>query len=486
LSGFLVLSPEAEDETFATRMIKLTDVSQPSIVPVTKQASKRMSKKQPQQPESVDTIINARWIIPVVPTNQLLTEHSLVIHDGRIKDLLPTARIGAAYVSDEVINLETHLLTPGLVNSHTHSAMTLMRGMADDLPLQTWLEEYIWPTESEHMSADFVAAGSRLAIAEMLRSGTTCFADMYFFPEVTAAAAKEAGIRAVIGLIVIDFPNAWAPTPAEHLRLGLKLHDEYVNSPLISTQFAPHAPYTVSDEWLSEVATLAEELDVPIQIHLHETAAEVEQSVARFNMRPLERISQLGLLSPRLQAVHATQLLNGEIESLAKHGASVVHCPQSNMKLASGGCPVVDLLAAGVNVTLGTDGAASNNDLNMMDEMRSAGLLGKHIVGDPAALPAHTLLEMATINGARALGLEDKIGSLEIGKAADIAAINLNSLHTVPVYDPLSSLIYASSRDNITDVWVAGEHLLKEGELLTLHAPSLIKQAAEWRRLVRS
>jgi len=445
-----------------------------------------MSKQPPEQPETVDTIINARWIIPVVPANQVLTDHSLIIHNGKIKDILPTAEARAAYEAGEVISCDTHLLIPGLVNSHTHAAMNLMRGIADDLPLHTWLEEHIWPTEHEHMSAEFVAAGSRLAIAEMIRTGTTCFADMYFFPDVTAAIAEEAGMRAVIGLIVIDFPNAWAATPADHLRLGLHLHDEYISSPLISTQFAPHAPYTVSDEWLSQVAILAEELDVPFQIHLHETAEEVEQSLARFNMRPLERISQLGMLSPRLQAVHATQLMKGEIGSLAKHGASVVHCPQSNMKLASGSCQVADLLAAGVNVTLGTDSAASNNNLNMVDEMRSAGLLGKHIAGDAAALPAHTLLEMATINGARALGLEDKIGSLEIGKAADITAVDLNSLSTVPVYDPLSALIYASSRENITDVWVAGERLLKEGELLTLHAPSLIRQAAEWRRLLQS
>ncbi len=444
-----------------------------------------MPKQKPSQPEIVDTIINARWIVPVVPANQLLTQHSLVVHNGRIVDLLPTTKANTIYAGDEVVDLDTHLLTPGLVNSHTHAAMTLMRGIADDLPLQSWLEEHIWPTESQHMSANLVDAGSRLAIAEMIRSGTTCFADMYFFPDSTATAAEEAGIRAVIGLIVIDFPNAWAATPTEHFRLGLKLHDDYVNSPLITTQFAPHAPYTVSDEWLSQVATLAEELDVPIQIHLHETAAEIDQSVARFNQRPLERISQLGLLSPRLQAVHATQLLSGEIDSLARHGASVVHCPQSNMKLASGGCPVADLLGAGVNVSLGTDGAASNNNLNMVEEMRSAGLLGKHIAQDAAALPAHTLLEMATINGAKALGLENEIGSLEIGKAADLTAINLNSLSTVPVYDPLSALIYASSRENITDVWVAGERLLKAGELLTLHAPSLIKQTAEWRRVLQ-
>lgn len=435
--------------------------------------------------QTVDSIINARWIVPVVPANQLLDDHSLVIQDGKIKDILPTAEALATYVADELLTCNNHLLIPGLVNSHTHAAMSLMRGIADDLPLQTWLSDHIWPTERDHISAEFVAAGSRLAIAEMIRGGTTCFADMYFFPEVTAAIAEEAGIRAVIGLIVIDFPNAWAATPAEHLRLGLHLHDETISSPLITTQFAPHAPYTVSDEWLTQVATLAEELDVPIQIHLHETAAEIDQSVARFNQRPLERISQLGLLSPRLQAVHATQLLNGEIDSLATYGASVVHCPQSNMKLASGGCRVADLLKAGVNVTLGTDGAASNNDLSMVDEMRSAGLLGKHIAGDATALPAHTLLEMATINGARALGLEHEIGSLEIGKAADITAIDMNSLHTVPVYDPLSALIYSSGLENITDVWVAGEQLLKNGELLTLHAPSRIKEAAKWRRALR-
>ena len=436
--------------------------------------------------ETVDTIINACWIVPVVPNNQLLTDHSLVVHDGKIKAILPTEKVVQRYCSDRVVDCSAHLLIPGLVNSHTHAPMSLMRGLADDLPLQTWLEDHIWPAEQAHVSTEFVAAGSRLAIAEMIRSGTTCFADMYFFPNITASIAEQAGMRAVIGLVVIDFPNSWAATPEEHLRLGLQLHDQYVSSPLITTQFAPHSAYTVSDQWLEQVATLAEELDLPITIHIHETAAEVEQSQTQHKMRPLERISQLGLLSSRLQAVHATQLLPDEIETLAQHGASVVHCPQSNMKLASGACPVNQLLNSGVNVSLGTDGAASNNNLNMVEEMRCAGLLGKLTANDAAALPAHTLLEMATINGARALGLDQQIGSLEPGKAADITAIRLDTLHTVPVFDPLSALIYASGRDNVTDVWVAGRQLLKDGELLTLHPPTLIKQTAQWRRQLQS
>ena len=437
-------------------------------------------------PETLDTIINARWIVPVVPAGQLLTDHSLLIHDGKIKAILPTEEAAQNYRAAETIDCGAHLLIPGLVNSHTHAAMSLMRGVADDLPLQTWLEEHIWPTEQAHVSAEFVAAGSRLAIAEMIRSGTTCFTDMYFFPGETASIAEEAGMRAVIGLVVIDFPNAWAATPEEHFRLGLQLHDKYASSPLITTQFAPHSAYTVSDQWLQQVATLAEELDLPITIHLHETSAEVEQSQVQHKMRPLERISQLGLLSPRLQAVHATQLLQDEIETLARHGATVVHCPQSNMKLASGACPVNELLNSGVNVSLGTDGAASNNNLNMIEEMRCAGLLGKLTANDAAALPAHTLLEMATINGARALGLEQEIGSLEPGKAADITAIRLDTLHTVPVFDPLSALVYASGRDNVTDVWVAGRQLLKAGQLLTLNPETIIKQAAQWRRQLQS
>ncbi|MBL4621728.1 MAG: TRZ/ATZ family hydrolase [Immundisolibacteraceae bacterium] len=436
--------------------------------------------------ETVDTIINACWIVPVVPNNQLLTDHSLVVHDGKIKAILPTEKVVQRYCSDRVVDCSAHLLIPGLVNSHTHAPMSLMRGLADDLPLQTWLEDHIWPAEQAHVSTEFVAAGSRLAIAEMICSGTTCFADMYFFPNITASIAEQAGMRAVIGLVLIDFPNSWAATPEEHLRLGLQLHDQYVSSPLITTQFAPHSAYTVSDQWLEQVATPAEELDLPITIHIHETAAEVEQSQTQHKMRPLERISQLGLLSSRLQAVHATQLLPDEIETLAQHGASVVHCPQSNMKLASGACPVNQLLNSGVNVSLGTDGAASNNNLNMVEEMRCAGLLGKLTANDAAALPAHTLLEMATINGARALGLDQQIGSLEPGKAADITAIRLDTLHTVPVFDPLSALIYASGRDNVTDVWVAGRQLLKDGELLTLHPPTLIKQTAQWRRQLQS
>lgn len=436
--------------------------------------------------KQVDTLIIARWVIPVVPANQLLENHAVAIRDGRIVAVLPTSEARQAFEAEEELQLPSHLLIPGLINSHTHAAMSLLRGIADDHPLQPWLEQHIWPAEQKHVNAEFVEAGSKLAIAEMISSGTTCFADMYFFPEATAAAAVEAGIRATIGMVVIDFPNRWAATPAEHLRLGLKLHDQYVSSPLISTQFAPHSTYTVSDEWLHQVSTLAEELDVPITTHLQENPTEVEQSVARFGMRPLERASQTGLLSPRFQAVHATQLLEGEIETLALHNATVIHCPQSNMKLASGGCPVDKLIRAGVNVALGTDGAASNNDLNMLDEMRSAGLIGKLLSGDASALPAHTLLEMATINGAKALGLEQETGSLEAGKSADMVALDLATTHTVPVYDPLSTLIYSAGRDNVTDVWVAGEQLLKAGELLTLHAASIIRQSAEWRRQIQS
>jgi 5-methylthioadenosine/S-adenosylhomocysteine deaminase len=358
--------------------------------------------------------------------------------------------------------------------------MTLMRGLADDLPLMTWLQEHIWPAEQKLVSAEFVQDGSLLACAEMLRGGTTCFNDMYFFAEETVRAVEQAGMRAVIGLIVIDFPSAWAQDADEYLRKGLELHDRLHNHGLITTAFAPHAPYSVSDEPLQRIATLAEELDIPIHMHVHETAEEVERAHSETGRRPLQRLDDLGLLNPRLLAVHMTQLDDKEIARCAETGVHVVHCPESNLKLASGFCPVQQLHEAGINVALGTDGAASNNDLDMWGEMRSAALLAKGVAADAMALPAERALRMATLDGARALGLEEEIGSLEIGKAADVIAVNLNDVSTQPVYHPLSQLVYATSREQVREVWVAGRHLLKDGQLTTLEADDLLGRARHW------
>lgn len=436
--------------------------------------------------QSIDTLIHARWLIPVEPHGVVYENHSLAIHEGRILALGPRADILAGFQAETSIELNQHALLPGLINAHTHSAMSLMRGLADDLPLMSWLQEHIWPAEQRWVSEEFVHDGSQLAIAEMLRSGTTCFNDMYFFPEATARVAATAGMRASVGLILIDFPTAYANDPDDYLHKGLTLHDQYRNDPLIHTAFAPHAPYTVSDGPLEKLRVLSDEMDIPVHMHVHEIAHEVSEAEANYGLRPLQRLDRLGLLSPAMMAVHMTQLTAEDIELVAERGCHVVHCPESNLKLASGFCPVQQLTDAGINVALGTDGAASNNDLDMFGEMRTAALLGKAVAQDAAALSAADTLRMATLNGARALGLGDEIGSLEPGKWADLCAVNLVELETQPMYHPLSQLVYACSRHQVTDVWVAGRHLLKERHLTTLDYDAQMLQATIWQQKLAS
>ena len=434
----------------------------------------------------VDTLIHARWIIPVEPESVTYEHHSLVIDSGKIIDLLPTDFAKQKYQGTTTENLEDHALLPGLINCHTHAAMTLMRGIADDLPLMDWLQNHIWPLEQKWMSEAFVKDGTDLAIAEMILGGTTCFNDMYFFPEITAGQAIHHGIRAKVGLIVIDFPSVWAQNSNEYIEKGLALHEQLRLSDLCSTAFAPHAPYTVSDAPLQKIRTLADELDLPIHIHVHETHHEIEQAQTQTGQRPLQRLQELGLVNPSLIAVHMTQLTDEEISLLAESGAHIVHCPESNLKLASGFCPVARCLAAGINVALGTDGAASNNDLDMFGEMRTAALLGKAIAGDASAVPAMMALRMATINGAKALGLDTCCGSLSPGKAADVIAIDLNTLETQPLYCPVSQIVYAASRQQVTDVWVAGKRLLTKRQLMTLNVDDLKAKIAEWQQRLSS
>jgi 5-methylthioadenosine/S-adenosylhomocysteine deaminase len=358
--------------------------------------------------------------------------------------------------------------------------MTLLRGLADDLPLHEWLDEHIWPAESRWVNEEFVHDGTQLAMAEMLRSGTTCFNDMYFFPDVTARAAATCGMRASVGLIVIDFPTVWANDAKEYISKGLNVHDRYRADPLISTQFAPHAPYTVSDEPLQHIRVLANELDIGIHMHVHETAEEVDKAVETTGVRPLDRLHSLDIIGPDMVAVHMTQVTEQEIAAYAATGGHIVHCPESNLKLASGFSPVAALAASGINVALGTDGAASNNDLDMLAEMRTAALLGKAVSDDASALPAHEVLQMATLNGARALGLADATGSLVPGKWADMTAVCLDTIETQPVYDPVSQLVYASGREQVTDVWVAGRHLLKGRRLTTLDGNDILERTRYW------
>jgi len=436
--------------------------------------------------QTIDTLIHAKWLIPIEPTATVYENYSIAIDNGRIVELLPSSEANTKYQAKENHQLDYHVLLPGLINTHGHAAMTLMRGLADDLPLMTWLNDHIWPTEAKWVSSEFVYDGSLIACAEMLRGGTTCFTDMYFFPEEVARAAEQAQMRASVGLIVIDFPSAYAQDADEYLRKGLALHDQLQGNPLIKTSFAPHAPYTVADEALQKINTLAEELDIPIQIHLHETEDEVTQAVKESGKRPIQRLEDLGLLSPRLLAVHMTQLTDTEIETLATYGVKIAHCPESNLKLASGFCPVQKLIHAGLNVSIGTDGAASNNDLDMFSEMQTAALLAKAVAKDARAVSAEQALRMATINGAKALGMDKEIGSLEVGKAADMIAVDMSALESQPMYNPLSQLVYVANRQQVSDVWVAGKHLVRQHQLTTLDSQQLCQKAQQWQQKINA
>ena len=414
-----------------------------------------------------NSLLSARWVVPVEPAGAVLEDHCVALRDGAIEAVLPRAAAEARFSSYAKITLEEHALIPGLINAHTHAAMSLMRGLADDLPLMRWLEEHIWPTEMKHVSPRFVKDGTLLACAEMLRGGVTCFNDMYFFPAAALEAALEAGMRISVGMIVFDFPSAYGSDPNDYLAKGLALRDLWREHPMVSFCLAPHAPYTVSDATFRKIAKIAGEVEVPVHIHLHETTDEIERSLAEHGVRPVERLQRLGLLGPGLIAVHAVHLTEGEITLLAKHGASVAHCPSSNLKLASGFAPVAKMAAAGLNLAFGTDGAASNNRLDMFEEMRLAALLAKAVARDAEALPAHAALHAATLGGAVALGLEARIGSIVPGKSADLAAVRLGGPDAglMPCYDPASHLVYAAGRHDVTDVWVAGRRLLHGGIL---------------------
>jgi 5-methylthioadenosine/S-adenosylhomocysteine deaminase len=433
----------------------------------------------PNMAEPIDLLIFPRWIVPVVPAG-VLVNHALAVKGGCITAVVPAAEARSRFAAREIVELPNHVLIPGLINLHTHAAMSLLRGYGDDLPLMEWLAARIWPAEQKSVSADFVRDGSLLACAEMLAGGITCFNDMYFFPGAAAEAALESGIRASLGMIAIDFPTAYASDSEDYLDKGLAVRDRFKGEARLTFTFAPHAPYTVSDDTLSRISVLAEQLDAPVHIHLHETAHEIEESQAKFGVRPLERLGKAGLLSPRLIAVHAVHLLEGEIETLAKFGCHIAHCPASNLKLASGLPPVHKWLEGGLNLGIGTDGAASNNRLDMFAEMRLAALLAKGVSGNAAILPAHQALEAATLGGARALGLEEHIGSLASGKRADMAAVDLSGFNTQPVFDPVSHLIYAAGREQVSHVWVEGELVARNGQALKLDQSDLRARIAYW------
>lgn len=433
-------------------------------------------------------ILKPGWIVTVNSDFEVLRDYAVVIEDNRIHSLtsIDEVRQLPCYAQAQVIDLPDHALLPGLVNSHTHASMSLMRGIADDLSLMDWLSNHIWPAEARWVDANFAVDGFRLAAAEMIRSGTTCMNDMYFFPDEVARCAQQIGMRVVVGLIVLDFPSVWARDADEYLHKALAVHDEIRGYGLVDSALAPHAPYTVADEPLRQIAMYSSELDVPVHIHLHETRAEVDEAQQKNGQRPLQRLDQLNLLNSSLIAVHMTELNEFEIERIAEAGVNVAHCPESNLKLASGICPLATLLDKGINVCLGTDGAASNNDLDMFGEMRTAAMLAKGSSGDASACNARQTIEMATINGARALGMADRIGSIEVGKCADLIAVDLAALNTQPVYDPVAQIVYAAASRQVSDVWIDGVAQLRNHEFCNLDANEIIAAAASWAKKIGS
>ncbi len=436
------------------------------------------------QPRSVDLMIEARWVVPVEPHAVVLEDHAVVVNDDCIVALLPIAEARGAYAPRERVALTDHALIPGLINSHTHNPMTLLRGLADDLPLMVWLQQHIWPAEAKVIGPEFVRDGVELAVAEMLRGGTTCANENYFFPDVIGATYRRMGFRAVVGLPVIEFPTAWAKTQDEYFERACAVHDSFIGEQLISTALVPHAPYTVSDESFERIRVLSDQLDIPVHLHTHETAQEIEDEKAKSGLRPFQRLQKLGLVNDRLIAVHMTQATDGEIAACAEAGVSVVHCPESNLKLASGFCPAEKFRRAGVNVAIGTDGCASNNDLDMFGEMRTAAQLAKAVAQDAAAFDAAFALRAATLNGARAVGLEDKVGSIEVGKQADLAAVRLSDLETQPLFHVLSQLVYACGRHQVTDVWIAGKRKLAARELIDIDTAAILDKTRAWRERI--
>ena len=439
----------------------------------------------PTPTTTLDLLLLPTWLVPVEPAGVVLKDHGVGIRDGRIVFIGPRAQ-ALKLVATQTRELPDMLLSPGLINAHGHAAMTLFRGMADDLPLMTWLEQHIWPAEAKWVDEDFVRDGTNLAIAEQIKGGITCFSDMYFYPKVASECVHNSGIRAQIAIPILDFPIPGASNADESLRQAVEMFADLKFHPRIKIAFGPHAPYTVGDENLEKIRVIADELDAAIHMHVHETAFEVHQAVEQNAERPVARLARLGLLGPRFQAVHMTQISDDDLAMLVESNSSVIHCPESNLKLASGFCPVERLWQAGVNVAVGTDGAASNNDLDLLGETRTAALLAKAVAGSATALDAHRALRMATLNGARALGIESDTGSIEIGKAADLVAFDLSGLAQQPVYDPVSQLICATGRDCVKHLWVGGKQLLDDRRLTRLDEQQLCATARAWGERISS
>lgn len=414
-----------------------------------------------------------------------LKGYALVLAGSEIHDILPKKQALLAYPHLEPVQLENQVLLPGLHNMHGHAGMTLFRGMADDLPLMTWLEEHIWPAEAEHVSPDFVRSGTRLAIAEMLLNGTTSFSDMYFYPEIVAEVAEDMGIRTQLCTPIIDFPTPWSASADEALEKTQALYRQFQNSSLVSIAFGPHAPYTVSDSSLQKLLKINRDLQLRVQMHVHETAFEVDKAMEDNGINPLLRLDRLGLLDSNFQAVHLTQATAEDIQLLAARQVAVVHCPQSNLKLASGFCPVEALRQAGVSVCLGTDGAASNNDLDLWAEMQTAALLAKAVHQDASALPASAALQMASVEGGKALARQAYTGQLRKGFAADLCSLKLDSPDCWPLHHLTSQLVYGRMGDKVMNVWVAGQQKVQDAELCGQDLNSIRQEARAWQQQIQ-
>ena len=449
-----------------------------------------MPASPPQARAPVAELIVPRWIVPVEPAGVILERHAVAIDAGTIVAVLPIEEARQRFAPRCETVLPEHALTPGLVNLHTHAAMSLLRGLGDDMPLMTWLKTRIWPVEQALLSWEFVLAGTRLACLEMLRGGTTCFSDMYFFPEAAAVAARDIGMRANLGLTVIDMPTAAGSDADDYIDRGLALYDRLRDDALLSFAFAPHAPYTVSDATFSRIAMLAGQVGLPIQIHLHETITEIREEEARHGCRPIARLERLGLIGPTLTAVHAVHLNAYEIALFAERGVTIAHCPASNAKLASGIVPIARYLDEGIAIGIGTDGSASNNRLDMPAEMRLAALLAKGESGRADAFGAHAVLHAATLAGARAIGLDARIGSIVPGKEADLTAFDLGALDYQPIFDIASHLIFVAGREAVSDVWVHGEPVVQKRQFVKQGARHAEAEGASdialWQNRVRS
>ena len=429
--------------------------------------------------EPVDFIVSARYVVTVDPQYRIIENGAVAVKAANIVAVGARAAIDAAYRTPQRIDRPNAVLMPGLINTHTHAAMTLLRGIADDLALQDWLVNHIFPAEAKNVTPEFVEWGAKLACIEMMLSGTTTFTDMYYFEDVAARAVKQAGMRGVMGETIIRFPVPDAKTPAIALANTARFLDSFAGDELIVPAVAPHAIYTNEDETLKASRALADRFHAPLVIHVSETEQEVKDSQAQRRGTPVEVLERLGVLDGPTIAAHCVWVNRKDMDILARHRTGVAHCPSSNMKLASGAAPVAEMLAHGVTVGLGTDGAASNNDLDLMEEMDLAGKLQKLVTRDPRSLPGRKIIEMATIDGARVLGLDSKIGSLEPGKRADMIAISLDEANAIPLYSVTSQLIYALKASNVRDVWVNGRQLMRGRNVLTLDSAQVFAKAHE-------